>query len=72
MAIVLKHLFQTLDLLHTECHVAHTDIKEANMLFGADESILEAFKKEELDEPFPRKVLDRRTVYLSRRLDMPL
>jgi serine/threonine-protein kinase SRPK3 len=68
---VLKRLFQALDFLHTECHIAHTDIKEANILLEADKSVLEAFEQEELNEPCPRKELDGRTIYLSRELGTP-
>ncbi|KAF2627370.1 kinase-like protein [Macroventuria anomochaeta] len=71
MAFVLKRLFQALDFLHEECHVAHTDIKEANVLLGADESVLRAFEQEEFNEPCPRKELDGRIIYLSRELSIP-
>ncbi|KAK7704989.1 hypothetical protein SLS57_010272 [Botryosphaeria dothidea] len=71
VAFVLKRLFQALDLLHKECHVVHTDIKEANVLLGADESVLRVFEKEELEEPCPRKELDGGTIYLSRELNTP-
>jgi serine/threonine-protein kinase SRPK3 len=68
IAFVLQRLFLALDLLHKECHVAHTDIKEANILLGTDKSVLRAFEKEELNKPCPRKELDGRTIYLSREL----
>lgn len=71
MAFVLKRLFQALDFLHTECHVAHTDIKEANILLGADESVLTTFEQDELGEPCPRKEIEGRTIYLSRELSAP-
>ncbi|KAH7392021.1 kinase-like domain-containing protein [Phaeosphaeria sp. MPI-PUGE-AT-0046c] len=71
IALVLQRLFQALDLLHTACHVAHTDIKEMNILFGADYYVLRAFEQEELSKPSPRKELDGGTIYLSRRLDKP-
>lgn len=71
MAFVLQRLFQALDLLHTACHVAHTDIKEENILFGADDSVLRAFEQEELIKPCPRKELDGRTIYLTRELGTP-
>ncbi|KAG6285525.1 hypothetical protein E4U09_007256 [Claviceps aff. purpurea] len=73
MALVLKPLFHALDFLHQECHTAHTDsdIKEGNMLFGADESVLKAFEKEELEKPCPRKEANGQTIYLSRGLGMP-
>ncbi|KAG6094467.1 hypothetical protein E4U30_003341 [Claviceps sp. LM220 group G6] len=55
MAFVLRRLFQALDLLHQECHIAHTDTQERNILFGADKSVLEALEKDELEKPSPRK-----------------
>ncbi|KKY16588.1 putative protein kinase domain protein [Diplodia seriata] len=71
IAFVLKRLFHALDFLHNECHVAHTDIKEANILLGVDDAVLKAFEQRELKEPCPRKDLDETTIYLSRELDMP-
>ncbi|KAG6092785.1 hypothetical protein E4U14_000546 [Claviceps sp. LM454 group G7] len=71
MAFVLRDLFLALDLLHQECHTAHTDIQERNILFGADESVLEALEQEELENPCPRKEIDGRTIYLSRKLGIP-
>ncbi|KAG6024346.1 hypothetical protein E4U19_003845 [Claviceps sp. Clav32 group G5] len=68
MALVLARLFQALDLLHQECHIAHTDIQEGNLLFSADKSVLSAFEQEELDNPSPRKELDGKVVYQSREL----
>ncbi|KAG6128569.1 hypothetical protein E4U28_008158 [Claviceps purpurea] len=68
MALVLERLFQALDLLHQECHIAHTDIQESNMLLGADESVLKEFEQEELNNPYPRKELERKTVYQSHEL----
>ncbi|KAG6147860.1 hypothetical protein E4U37_007772, partial [Claviceps purpurea] len=63
-----SRLFQALDLLHQECHIAHTDIQESNMLLGADESVLREFEQEELNNPCPRKELEGKTVYQSREL----
>jgi serine/threonine-protein kinase SRPK3 len=71
LALMLVRVFQALDLLHHECHVAHTDIKEGNVLFEADNSVLESFEQEELQEPCPRKELNGRTIYLSRELGIP-
>ncbi|KAG5934567.1 hypothetical protein E4U60_003788 [Claviceps pazoutovae] len=50
MAFVLERPFQALDLLHQECHIAHTDIQEGNLLFSADKSVLRAFEQEEAEE----------------------
>ncbi|KAL1386112.1 kinase-like domain-containing protein [Phyllosticta capitalensis] len=71
VAFVLKRVFEALDFLHTQCHVAHTDIKEANMLLGADESIFRDFEQRELDAPCPRKEVDGRIIYLTRELNIP-
>jgi serine/threonine-protein kinase SRPK3 len=71
IAFVIKRLFLALDLLHRECHIAHTDIKEANILLGVDDSVLTAFEQEELREPSPRKEADGRVIYLSRELGIP-
>lgn len=71
VAFMLKNLFHALDLLHEECHVVHTDIKEANILLGADSSILTEFESDELREPSPRKEVDGGIVYLSRELGTP-
>ncbi|KAG6269755.1 hypothetical protein E4U47_003983 [Claviceps purpurea] len=58
MAFVLERLFQALDLLHQECHIAHTDIQEG----------VRDFEQEELDNPSPRKELDGKIIYQSREL----
>ncbi|KAG6069688.1 hypothetical protein E4U16_007491 [Claviceps sp. LM84 group G4] len=71
IAHVLKRLFLALDLLHQECNIAHTDIKENNILLEADEAVFRAFEQAELDEPCPRKELDGRTIYESRELNIP-
>ncbi|KAG6290660.1 hypothetical protein E4U45_007334 [Claviceps purpurea] len=68
MAFVLERLFQALDLLHQECHIAHTDIQEGNLLFNAEKSVLRDFEQEELDNPSPRKELDGKIIYQSREL----
>ena len=70
IAFILKRLFHALDFLHKECHVAHTDIKEANIMFPADNSVLKGFEQEELTEPCPRKELDGEIIYLSRKLNV--
>ncbi|KAK8243395.1 kinase-like domain-containing protein [Phyllosticta capitalensis] len=69
MANLLLRIFLALDFLHTECHVAHTDIKEHNMLIGADSSIFHSFEEEELAQPCPRKEVDGRTIYEYRELN---
>nr|POE92248.1 serine/threonine-protein kinase srpk [Quercus suber] len=71
VAFLLKRLFHALDFLHEECHVAHTDIKEANILLGADSSVLTEIEHEELREPSPSKEIDGGIVYLSREMGTP-
>jgi serine/threonine-protein kinase SRPK3 len=58
MAFLLKRLFLALDLLYQECHMAHTDIKVANVLLSADSSVSTQFKKQELNESSPEKEVD--------------
>lgn len=71
MAFLLKRLFLALDLLHRECHIAHTDIKEANILLPADSSVLTQFENQELEEPSPKKEVDGGVIYLSREMGTP-
>lgn len=71
MAFLLKRLFLALDLLHRECHVAHTDIKEANILLPADSSVLSQFEQQGLAEPSPQKEVDGHVIYLSREMGTP-
>ena len=71
MAFMLKRLFLALDLLHRECHMAHTDIKEANILLPADSSVLTQFENQELEVPSPKKDLDGGVIYLSRDMGTP-
>jgi serine/threonine protein kinase len=71
LAFVLKRVFHALALLHEECHVAHTDIKEANILLGADSSVLAEFEDQELKHPSRKKEIEGGVIYLSREMGMP-
>ncbi|WPG98698.1 Serine/threonine-protein kinase SRPK [Acrodontium crateriforme] len=71
IAFLLKRLFLALDFLHQECHVAHTDIKEANILLPADSSVLKQFENDEMKEPSPKKEIEDGVIYLSREMGMP-
>jgi serine/threonine-protein kinase SRPK3 len=48
-----------------------TDIKEANILLPADQSVMTEFEKEELDEPSLKKEFNGSIIYLSRTMGMP-
>lgn len=51
---------------------SYADIKADNIMFGLhDDSVFESFEQEELKDPSPRKVLDGRTIYISRDLKSP-
>ncbi|GAW18733.1 hypothetical protein ANO14919_082150 [Xylariales sp. No.14919] len=72
LAGVLQYVFLALDFLHNECSIIHTDIKADNIMLGiGDDSVFTDFEEEEQRNPLPRKVLDDRTIYLSRELGMP-
>ncbi|KAF7562369.1 hypothetical protein G7046_g1783 [Stylonectria norvegica] len=72
LAFILLRLFLALDFLHTECKIIHTDIKADNIMFDVkDDSIFDTFEEAELVNPTPRKVLDGRTIYVSRQLQSP-
>ena len=48
------------------------DIKADNILRAiVDDGILEAFVKEEMETPSPRKFIDRAPIYMSRRFGLP-
>jgi serine/threonine protein kinase len=68
----LRHLLLALDYLHNECKLVHTDIKADNILHAiADQGILEAFVKEEMETPSPRKHVEGAPIYMSRRFGLP-
>ncbi|KAI9043636.1 kinase domain protein [Aspergillus affinis] len=65
----IRNVLAALDFLHTEARVIHTDLQTNNILLGIkDDSILSKFEQAELENPIPRKVLEDRTIYLSRPL----
>ncbi|KAK3987686.1 Serine/threonine-protein kinase, partial [Cladorrhinum sp. PSN332] len=74
LATILKYLFHALDFLHTECHVAHTDIKADNIMhgIGTKDTMFTTLEQDELQNPSPRKELDDgRFIYLTRELPLP-
>jgi len=71
VASTLKRLFVALDFLHRECLVAHTEIKEANILLPAESLVLTQSATHELDDPSPKKEVEGNIVYLSRKMGTP-
>ncbi|KAH6658073.1 kinase-like domain-containing protein [Truncatella angustata] len=68
----LKHILLTLDYLHTECKLVHTDIKADNILQEiVDESMIDVFTNEEMEAPSTRKIMDETPIYMTRRFQLP-
>ncbi|EEQ31592.1 hypothetical protein McanMca71_006105 [Microsporum canis] len=64
---LLRELFTTLDYLHSEAHVIHTDIQAKNIMVGTkDMSVFAEWESQENENPTPRKDVDKYTVYRSR------
>ncbi|KAK7226785.1 hypothetical protein V2G26_014788 [Clonostachys chloroleuca] len=60
----LQQILRTIDYLHNECKLVHTDIKADNMLHkNADKSIIDAFVQEEMSTPSARKIVNGVTIY---------
>ncbi|KFZ09042.1 hypothetical protein V502_08986 [Pseudogymnoascus sp. VKM F-4520 (FW-2644)] len=67
-----KYLLMSLDFLHSEARVVHTDIQEGNIMLAInDDTIFKTFEQEEMDEPSLRKVDGDRIIYASRALEIP-
>ncbi|KAB8213320.1 kinase-like domain-containing protein [Aspergillus novoparasiticus] len=67
----IRNILAALDFLHTDAQIIHTDLQPSNILLGIkDNSILSKFEEAEFEAPVPRKTLEDRTVYLSRRLPL--
>ncbi|KAF6792653.1 serine/threonine-protein kinase SRPK3 [Colletotrichum sojae] len=74
-ALILHRLFLSLDFLHANCQVIHTDIKARNIMWAThvDDPVLARFEEEEQRNPSPRKTVkwQGRRTYLSRHLGIP-
>ncbi|EPS32852.1 hypothetical protein PDE_07813 [Penicillium oxalicum 114-2] len=65
----IRNTLPALDFLHTEANVIHTDLQPNNILLGIkDDSVLSQSGQAKFEAPVPRKILEDRTVYLSRPL----
>ncbi|CZT51451.1 related to protein kinase [Rhynchosporium secalis] len=64
----LRHLLLSLDYLHTEAAVVHSDIQARNILLGTiDQSVYSDMDAAEVQEPSPRKINGDSIIYQSRR-----
>ncbi|KAL4891318.1 kinase-like domain-containing protein [Aspergillus ambiguus] len=62
----LQQLLLSLDFLHSEAHVIHTDIQAKNIIISAkDDSIFHEWDDNETTDPSPRKAKDNYTIYQS-------
>ncbi|PIL35319.1 hypothetical protein GSI_02044 [Ganoderma sinense ZZ0214-1] len=70
LKLVLKHILLTLDYLHSQAKVIHTDLQEQNILLGLDYiPALEAFEEAERTSPVARKIIaGDRVIYQSREI----
>ncbi|KAG5288595.1 protein kinase [Histoplasma capsulatum G186AR] len=65
---VLRQLLIGLDFLHV-ADVVHTDIQPKNLLLEIkDDAVFRLFEEAELNEPAPRKILNDRIIYMTRRI----
>ncbi|OJJ45156.1 hypothetical protein ASPZODRAFT_100384 [Penicilliopsis zonata CBS 506.65] len=65
----IRNVLAALDFLHTEAQVIHTDLQPNNILLGIkDDSTLSQFEQREFEAPVSRKIMQDRTVFLSRPL----
>ncbi|KAF8851478.1 hypothetical protein BDZ45DRAFT_730838 [Acephala macrosclerotiorum] len=69
LKLTLKHVLLALEILHSECHLAHTDIQAKNILMGIDdENVLTEFEEAEVRDSSPCKVDGDRVIYTSRQI----
>ncbi|PYH97141.1 kinase-like protein [Aspergillus ellipticus CBS 707.79] len=65
----LRQLIATLDFLHTEARVIHTDLQLKNLLLPGNDTYLSRAEEAELDSPTPRKIVDNgdhpRSIHIS-------
>ncbi|KAL3474256.1 kinase domain protein [Aspergillus californicus] len=73
LKMTVKRLLLTLDFLHTEAEVIHTDLKSDNLMLSLeDDRMLADFVKAEARCPSPRKNIDESHItYRSRRFRRP-
>ncbi|GAW21458.1 hypothetical protein ANO14919_109770 [Xylariales sp. No.14919] len=67
----LEQVILSLDFLHSDAHVIHTDFHPGNLLIGFkdrddQDNCLSQVEEAEAQNPGPRKVMKDRTIYMSR------
>ncbi|EZF36125.1 serine/threonine-protein kinase [Trichophyton mentagrophytes] len=71
LKLLLKELLVTLDYLHTEAQVIHTDIQSKNIMIGTNQpSLFERWKAQAVQGPTPRKNVPGHVVYRARRYNI--
>ncbi|KAI1920683.1 hypothetical protein LOZ12_005618 [Ophidiomyces ophidiicola] len=66
----LRQIIASLDFLH-QARIVHTDLQARNLLIDIDSpEVFTTFENAELQTPVPRKVLEDRTIYMSRRIPL--
>ncbi|KAK4899984.1 hypothetical protein LTR27_002747 [Elasticomyces elasticus] len=70
---LLRPVLYGLEFLHSEANIIHTDISEYNILVGIDDpNVFAEFKSKEEKRPVPRKILQDRTIYMSRQMPLTI
>ncbi|KAJ5587346.1 CMGC protein kinase [Penicillium hispanicum] len=64
----LRQVIGTLEFLHEQARIIHTDIQLKNLLMPSADSLLPNVEQGEMEDPSPRKVVNGRTIYTSRLL----
>ncbi|KAH0183133.1 kinase-like protein, partial [Aureobasidium melanogenum] len=68
---VIYDILVTIDFLHTEAHMVHTDIQAGNIVLGSkDSSIFGKLLEAESNNPSARKTIDNYTLYQSQALTL--
>ncbi|PMD13129.1 kinase-like protein [Hyaloscypha hepaticicola] len=69
---VIFQVLCSLDYLHSQAKIVHTDIREEKIMMSiADKEILKKFKEEEWSEPSLRRIDGNHIIYAPRGLEIP-
>ncbi|KAI9708347.1 MAG: hypothetical protein M1820_004051 [Bogoriella megaspora] len=65
----IRNILEGLSVLHSKCHIIHTDLKLDNILVTVeDQSILDEFVQAQAEQPMAQKSYEDRVVYRSNNL----